>query len=342
MSFLVIGNELDALILGKFLKEHGWPVSFLSRYRFDYKSDCELVNPEQFKEVGFDFKKGLLTNITKMEIEDLAGNKFEKETNTVLINLAVYKNDLFKVVNKDCKFFENSAYIDKNNENIFIQHGEHGTLIKAKHVLSVNELNLGAVIGEPLTKRCLKATVERTGEKGKLFLKFLNTGYIWIVNYTDRVAEMCIISDDPEKDLAEFMMEQNLKPIYKRSVAIPYFKKDRLLFNRNVYLSGASALITNNLNFYNFILHLKFIKLTSTFAHELMTKKNLSYAYLTKEFDDELHKYEKQGKLFWNSPSRKRNELIHKMNFSNFALDFNSCFENLPLLSSYKIKMLFN
>lgn len=342
MSYLVIGNEVDALILGKFLKEHGWPVSFLSRSRYDYKSDCELVAPEQFKEVGFDFKKGLLTYITKMEIEDLAGNKWETDTNTVLVNMAVYKNELFKAVNKDCKFFENSAYIDKNNENIFIQHGEHGTLIKAKHVFGVNELNLSATINEPLTKNCLKATVERTAEKGKLFLKFLNTGYIWIVNYTDRVAEMCIVSDDPEKDLAEFMLDNNLKPIYKRQISIPYFKKDRVLYNRNVYLSGASALITNNLNFYNLILHLKFIQLTATFAHELMTKKNLSYSYLTKEFDEELAKYEKQGKLFWNSPSHKKNELIHKMDFKNFALDFNSCFDKLSVLSSYKIKMLFN
>jgi len=342
MSFLVIGNDLDALILGKYLKEHGWPVSFLSRFRYDYKSESELVNPEQFKEAGFDFKKGLLTYITKMEIEDLAGNKWETETNTVLINLAVYKNDLFKSVNKDCSFYENSAYIDKNNDNIFIQHGEHGTLIKARHVFSVNEINLATTIGEPQTKKCIRATVERTAEKGKLFLKFLNTGYLWVVNYTERVAELCIVSDDPEKDLAEFNLDNPLKMIYKRAISIPIFKKNRVLFNRNVYLSGASALVTNNMSFYNLILHLKFVQLTNVFAHELMTKKNLSYIYLTKDFDEQLTKYEKQGKVFWDLPSHKKNELIHKMDFKNFALDFNSCYDNLSPISSYKLKLIFN
>jgi len=342
MSFLVIGNDLDALILGKFLKDHGWPTAILSKQRFDYKSDCELVNPEQFKEVGFDYKKGLLTQITSMEVIDLSGNCFETHTNTCLVNLAVYKNELFKSVNKDCKIYENAAFIDKNNENIFIQHGEHGILIKSKHVVGVNELGLAKTIYEPVTKKCIKATVERQKEKGRLTLKFLETGYYWIVNYSDRVAELCIVSDNPEKDLSNLMFDENFKIIYKRGFLIPFFKKDRILFNKNVYLSCVPALITNNFNFYNLILYLKFIQYTGTFCHELMTKKNLSYSYLTKEFDEELHKYEKQGKIFWSLNKQKKNELIHKMDFSTFALDFNSCFDKLSFVSPQKIKMLFN
>ncbi len=341
MSFLVIGNEIDALIIAKFLKERGWPVSLLSKQRFEYKSDCELVNPDEFKEAGYDYKKGFLTNIETMEVIDLLGNKFETKTNTILINLAVYKNDLLKTL-KGCNLYENSTYIDKNNENIFIQHGDHGTLIKSKHVIGVNDINLAKTVFDPVTKNCIKATVERRAEIGRLTLKFLESGYIWIVNYSDRIGELCVVSDDPEKDLNEFIFENNFKIIYKKGIAIPFFKKDRIVINKNVYLSGASALITNNLNFYNLILHLKFAELTGTFAHELMTKKNISYPYFTKEFDEELSKIEKKGKVFWALNKQKKNELIHKMNFSRFALDFNTAYDNLSSISTVKLKLLFS
>ncbi|PIU22024.1 MAG: hypothetical protein COT14_03435 [Candidatus Diapherotrites archaeon CG08_land_8_20_14_0_20_30_16] len=341
MSFLIIGNDLDALILGRYLKDHGWPITFLSKQRFDYKSDCELVNPEQFKELGFDFQKGLLTRIISMEVIDLFGNVFETQTNTILVNMSTYKNDLFKSISKDCKIYENATFIDKNNENIFIQHGEHGTLIKSKYVVGIDDISLAKTVFESLTKKCIKATVERKSEKGKLTLKFLETGYIWVVNYSDRVAELCVVSENPEKDLSDFMFENELKIIYKRGFLIPFFKKDRILFNKNVYLSGASALTANNLNFYNLTLKLRFVQLTGKFCHELMTKKNVSYVFLTKNFDEELHKYEKQGKLFWSLSKEKKNEMIHKMSFKNFALDFGTAFDSLSIISPYKIKLLF-
>jgi len=341
MSFLVIGNELDALYLGKYLKEHGWPTMLMSKGRFDYRSDCELVNPEEFKKAGFDYKKGLLTNITIMEIIDLAGNKRECPTDTVLVNLATYKNEIFKSLGKSCKIYENSTFIDKNNENIFIQHGEHGTLIKSKHVFSINDLNLAKTIGEIKTKKSIRATLERNAEKGKLTLKFLPTGYLWVVNYSDRVAELCVVADNPDQELADFMLEDDFSIIYKRNVVLPYFKKERLLNNNGVYLGGASALINNNLTFYNLIAKLKFIQYTSVFAHELMTKRNISYVYLTKDYDNDLAKCAKKGLLFWSLPLHKRNDLIKKMNFSKFALDFNSAFDNISLLSSTKLKLIF-
>jgi len=341
MSFLVIGNEIDALVIGKFLKERGWPLSMLSKGRFEYNSDCELVNPNEFKEVGFDYKKGLLTNIDSIEVIDLYSNTFEAKTNTVLINLAAYKNDLIKSI-KGSQLYENSTYIDKNNDNIFIQHGDHGTLIKSRHVIGVNDINLAKTVLNPLTKSCVKATVERKAEKGRLTLKFFDSGYLWIVNYSDRIAEICVVSNNAEKDFNEYLFDHNLKVIFKRNIAIPYFKKDRLLFNKNVYLSGSSALITNNLNFYNLILHLKFAELTGTFAHELMTKKNISYPYFTKSFDEELLKLEKRGKVFWELSKDKKNEMIHKIDFSNFALDFESAYNKVSKISPIKLKLLFS
>lgn len=340
MSFLVIGNELDALIIGKFLKDRGWPLSILSKQRFEYKSDCELVNPDEFKEVGFDYKKGLLTEIKSVEVFDLYGNSFETKTNTVLVNLATYKNDLIKSI-KGSPIYENSSYIDKNNENIFIQHGDHGTLIKAKHVIGVNDIALAKTIFEPLTKSCIRATLERKAEKGKLTLKFLDSGYMWIVNYSDRVAELCVVADNAEKEFDNYIFENSLKVIYKRNISIPYFRKERILFNKNVYLSGASALVTDNLTFYNLPLHLKFAELTGTFGHELMTKKNISYPYFTKEFDEELAKLEKKGSVFWGLTRDKKNELIHKMDFSRFVLDFDTAFDKLSKISAIKLKLLF-
>ena len=37
MSFLVIGNKLDALILSDYLYERGWPVTIMSKSGFEYK-----------------------------------------------------------------------------------------------------------------------------------------------------------------------------------------------------------------------------------------------------------------------------------------------------------------
>jgi len=341
MSFLIIGNELDALVLEAFIRDHGWPTTILSKHGFDYKSDCELVNPNDFKKLGFDYKRGFLTNVESMEVIDLFGNKTEHKTDTVLINLAVYKNELFKKIKKSCKIYENTTFIDKSNENVFVQQGEHGTLIKSKYVFDVNDLDLAATTSFPTTKSSIRATVERQGEKGKLTLKFLDSGYYWIVNYSNRLAELCIVADNPEKELSNLIKTDNVKVIYKKNVVIPFFKKDRILSNKGVYLSGSSALVTNNLNFYNLLLHLEFVELSGTFAHELMTKKNISYSYLIKDFDAKLRKYDKQGKVFWSLDNIKRNKLINKMDFSKFALNFGSAFDNLSVFSSYKLKMLF-
>ena len=111
--------------------------------------------------------------------------------------------------------------------------------------------------------------------------------------------------------------------------------------NKTNYFSGDCALINNNLNFYNLDLKIEFNKLTCNFAHELMFKKNVSYYLLTKEIDSRLYKIEKKAKVFWSLNSKDKNLIISKMNFSNFALDFDSGFRNSSKLSKVNLKLLF-
>lgn len=343
MNFLVIGCDFESLFLGKHISEYGWPVSFLAKQKFEYKPDSALVNPQQFNELGFDYTKGLLTPIETMEIIDLAGNKREARTNTVLINLSVYKNELYKELTKRGKFYEDAKFIDKNNDNIFIQKGEHGLLIKSKFVIDLEDIVHSTTSDKgPECKLGIKATVERFGTRGKLTLKFLESGYIWIVNYTPNTAEMFLVSDHPEQDFENFVQENKLKVVYKKTVGMPLYKKERLLENHGVYLSGPAGLITDNLSFYNIILRLKYALLTAEFAHTLMTKKMVSFIYLSKEFDAQLAEVAKKAKLFWSLKPEKKNYFVAKMDFRNFALDFGTAFDNLSKISPYRIKLYFS
>ncbi len=338
MSFLIIGNKLESLILSDYLYEHGWPVNLMSKLGFEYRGDYELANPKELEKLGFDYKPYILTEIHKMKVIDYFGNILERNTHTILLNLSKPSNDLYIKLKKTSKVYTDTTYIDKNNENIFIQQGVHGTLLKAKHVFAVNDLNLANNLK---TKKCIKASIELKNEIGLLTLKFLETGYLWYVNYSARVSELCIISDTPEKDLETFILETGAKIIYRKGILLPYFKSERPLENKGVYLSGDSAFINNNLNFYNFTLKIDFMHLTCKFAHDLMTKKNISYAFFTRDFDKLLDKYSKQGDVFWSLSKEQRNKLIEKMSFNKFALDFSSAFENSSILSLPKIKLLF-
>lgn len=343
MNFLIVGSDFDSLLLGKQIFEYGWPVSFLAKQKFEYKPDCALVNPQDFDELGFDYKKGLLTPIETMEIFDISGNKREVQTNTVLINLSVYKKEIFKELSKNSKFYEDAKFIDKNNDNIFIQKGEHGLLIKAKYVFDVEDVSHSTTLENgPDCKLGIKATVEREGVCGRLTLQFLNDGYIWIVNYTPHIAEMFLISDNPEHDFEEFVATNKLLVVYKKLIGMPLYKKERLFKNHGLYLTGAAGLITDNLNYYNLILRQKYMQLTADFAHSLITKKMVSFLYLSKEFDEKLAKSAKQGKLFWSLSTEKKNNFISKMDFSNFALDFNTVFNSLSKISPYRIKLFFS
>lgn len=343
MNFLVIGCDFESLFLGKHVSEYGWPVSFLAKQKFEYKPDSALVNPQQFNSLGFDYTKGLMTQIETMEIIDLAGNKREARTNSVLINLSVYKNEMYKELAKKSKFYEDSKFIDKNNDNIFIQKGEHGLLIKSKFVLDLEDVSHSTTSDKgPECKLGIKATVERFGTRGKLTLKFFDKGYVWIVNYTPNTAEMFLVSDNPEEDFENFVKENKLKIVYKKNVGIPLYKKDRLLENHGVYLSGPAGLITNNLSFYNIILRLKYALLTAEFAHTLMTKKMVSFIYLSKEFDEQLIDIAKKAKLFWGLKPEKKNQFIARMDFRDFCLDFETAFTNLSRISPYRLKLYFS
>lgn len=338
MSFLVIGNKLDALILSDYLYEHGWPVNIMSKSNFEYRGDSELASLKDLDKLGLDYKPHILTEINKMRIIDYFGKSYDRPTKTVLLNLSKLSNDLYFKLKKNCKIFTDTTYIDKNNENIFIQQGVHGTLLKAKHVFAVNDMNLANNLK---TKKCIRASFELKQEKSILTLKFLDSGYLWYVNYSDKVGELCIVSDTPEKDLENFILDTGAKIIYRKGILLPYYKPERPLQNKGVFLSGDSAFINNNLNFYNFISKLEFMQLTCKFAHDLMTKKNISYPFFTRDYDRVLEKYFNRGEVFWTLSKEQRNKLIHKMSFEDFALDFNSAFENSSILSIPKLKLLF-
>lgn len=338
MSFLVIGNKLDALILSDYLYERGWPVTIMSKSGFEYKGDYELASLKDLERLGFDYKEHILTEINNVKVIDYFGKSYNSPTKMVLLNLSKLSNSLYLKLKKNCKIFTDTTYIDKNNENIFVQHGVHGTLLKAKHVFAVNDMNLANNLK---TKKCIKASFELKQEKGLLTLKFLDSGYLWYVNYTDKVGELCIVSDNPEIDLENFILDTGAKIIYRKGLLLPFYKPDRPLRNKGVFLAGDSAFINNNLNFYNFIPKLEYMQLTCKFAHDLMTKKNVSYPFFTRDYDKYLEKNFNRGKVFWSLSKEQRNKMIHKMSFEDFALDFNSAFENSSILSIPKLKLLF-
>ena len=43
---------------------------------------------------------------------------------------------------------------------------------------------------------------------------------MWYVNYTDKVTELCIVSEDPEKEFNDFLKETNAKIISTKGFLI--------------------------------------------------------------------------------------------------------------------------
>lgn len=324
--------------MADYLYERGWPVTLISRFKFEYSTLTELADPKELEEIGFNYSSGVLCEIKKMKIIDIDNNIREQETNTVLLDTSVYCKLLYNKLKSKCVFIEDSNYIDKNNENVFIQQGVHGTLLKLKYVFSLNDYN---VISKKENKKCIKASLCMPGKIGELVLKFLPTGYMWYVNYTENVAELCIISEDPEKEFNLFLETSKAKLISHKGLLLPIYKNERILDNNSLYYGGDCALINNNFNFYNFVFKIRFNKLTCNYAHELMFKKNISYYLITKDIDSELHYLEKEGNIFWNLNDKKKNEIIKKMDFKKFALDFSSGFKNSSKLSKINLKLLF-
>ncbi len=344
MSFLIIGNDLASLYLAKSLKELGWKVTLMTKDTFDYGPEYCIVDDLILDKLDLKYRLGLVKSIDSVELSDLYNNKRVMETDTKLFDLGVYKNLLFGELRKKVDYYQNSTYIDKNGENIFIKVNNHGTLIKARYVINFEDLELSAKLGNEIKYvDHLFATIKRHNAKKDLNLFFLSNCYGYVTNYTSELAHISMFGYDLNTQFDDYIKINNLESVQIYTQKIPLFNKIvKAHKNNEVFMAGNALCLTNNLNYDNIEPALMYCLTFKNFFHKLMTNDVEDYNSKLFEFTKTMYEKNKHAKYFWKSTIIVKNDLINYYSPRYNALDFSSMFRNLPKLSKHRIKMFFS
>lgn len=343
MSYLIIGNDLVSLYYAKLLKDLGWKVTLITKGKFSYGAEYCLVDDILLERLGLKYRLGQIKHITSVEVVDIYKKSRIFETDTKLVDLGIYKNQLFGAIRKNIEYYEDAVFIDKHDENVFLKVANRGILHKAKYVLNFEDIELSNKIGNIIQQKDhLFATVKRSNPKSSLTIFFFETGYGWISNFTQELAHVSMFGDNLDLEFDKLIADYDLVLVNKYAEKIPVFNQNLVPQKESVYLGGQALGLVNNLNLDYISPRLEFCAEFKTYYHKLMTNSSEDYEKKVNTFITDLKEYNKYAKVFWDAKDVERNHLISYYNPRFGVLDFKSIFKNLPKLSKHRFKLLFS
>ena len=331
MSFLIIGSDYIALSFAKIIKDFGWKVNVITK-NYNNKKDLVLL-PRVFYEEFFDDFDSLIKDLDFIEVRDLYDKKAFFETNSVLVDLNYYRNKIIKQT-PNLKIYKNSELIDKNGENIFIKENGRGIMLKAKYVLNFEDEKLA--LNKPTFEKTEAVLEINSSKNNRLF--FTENNYGMLIHLINNKYFVFVFGKNTRFSLNDFISKNNAKLLAVKTKHINLYNSKNKFFENDVfYLSDVFGL-TNNLIFSGKRQQLLFLKNNKTFFNNIFASKKDFNNELKNQFSY-LEDLRKKADIFWSSNMVDKNKFIKKLNLKDFALDFNSMFNNLSL--KYKLKMVF-
>lgn len=343
MSYLIIGNDLISLYYAKLLKDLGWKVTLITNQKFDYGAEYCLADDVLLDKLGIKYRLGLIKNVTYVEVIDINNNSRFFDTYTKLVDMGIYKNQLFGDVRRKIEYYEDTSFIDKHGENVFIKVASRGVLHKSRYVLNFEDIELSNKLGNDIKQKThLYATVKRKNPKTHLTIFFFKDGYGWISNFAPEHAHLSMFGENLEKELERVLKDFDLELVTKAEEKIPIFNPNVVAQKGDIYLGGRALGITNNLNMDWISPNLDFANEFKMYYHKLMTGNAENYDKLVQPYLKEYKEQNKLAKVFWGANEIEKNDMLHYYNPRFGVLDFKSIFKNLPTLSKHRVKLLFS
>jgi|GEM_PF-2841577 len=343
MSYLIIGNDINALYFAKVLNEYGWKVTLITKNKFEYGPEFTFFEPDLLPRYGFPAINGLKKEYDFVEVCDLSGRNTLLPTATQVLDLSTLKNKLFNDIVHEITYHEHASFIDQNGENTFITVDGKGTMIKVRYVINFEDLGITQRFGNNIRKtEMIHANVRRNNTDGNINIFFLPKGYGWIINITPEIAHICINSENCQYEFENYVKTNKLRVLYFEKTENNLYNEIRVAQNNHMFLAGNALGISDNLNLDSLSPGLAYCQDFIAYFHKLMTLESGHYYQLFEKKFDFMKKSVKLGKYFWNANAEDKNDLLKYYNPKHSVLDFDTMFENLPVLSKHKIKLVFN